>query len=195
MAEITDFAEGIISKSEICDSGASNEDEELFQRIREERQREVDSLSLELLSNTKHYKKYIAKNYPETQLKRIDDSQRFLKYKSRIAALFIEMLDEYENDGDDCSELHTIFKEMVQKTIQHLEWTSYNKIDKSAFSDETSSSSYAHSSLRNCPEYDEDVMFPEPSEFSMRKNHRTVETDPFSFWGATIRKRRGDDYL
>lgn len=173
MAEITDFTED--SKTEQYYSGASNEDEETFQRIREERQREVDSLSLELLSNTKHYKKYIAKNCPETQLKRIDDSQRFLKYKSRIAALFIEMLDEYENDGDDSSELHTIFKEMVQKTIQHLEWTSYNKTDKSA--------------------YDEDVMFPEPPEFSMRKNHRTVETDPFSFWGATIRKSRGDDYL
>ena len=62
-------------------------DEESFNKMREERQREVDLLSLELLSNSKNYKKYIAKKCPEEQMKRVEYANRFLKYKSRIASL------------------------------------------------------------------------------------------------------------
>jgi len=151
-------------------------DEESFEKIREERQREVDRLSLELLSNTKHYKKYIAKNRPEEQLKRIEDSRRFLKYKSRITALFIELLDEHENDddGDDSisevgPEVQSLFKEMVQKTIQHLEWKEYNQSEKANEFD------------------DEDMMFA-CTGLNVRKKRPSAEEDPYSYWGATIRK-------
>jgi hypothetical protein len=75
------------------DEKEDDRDEETFQRIRQERQREVDQISLELLSNTKHYKKHTAKNVKRSDL--------FLKYKSRIAAMFIEMLDEYGEDDED----------------------------------------------------------------------------------------------
>jgi hypothetical protein len=141
-----------------------------FEKMREERQREVDRLSLELLSNTKHYKKYIAKNHPEERIKRADNTRRFLKYKSKIAALFIELLDEYEDLGETSNrigtELHSIFNECVQKTMQHLEWAEYN-----------------HSSDKSGGEFDEedDMMFA-----TTRKPKRAEY--PCSYWGATIRK-------
>jgi len=150
-----------------------------FERIREERQREVDKLSLELLSNSKHYKKYIAKNHPEEGLKRASDNRQFLKYKSRVAALCIELLDEYEDLGESSSlvgsELQHIFKECVQKMIQHLEWTEYN-----------------HTNSDSAGFDEEDMMFPTTSSSSHRNKRRpkpiSSAADPFSYWGATIRK-------
>jgi hypothetical protein len=175
MAEITDNAKLIHIDGGIIDSV----EEESFARFREERQREVDHLSLELLSNTKHYKKYIAKNRPEEQLKQVNHMRQFMKHKSKVAALFIELLDEYEELGDTStlvdSELQSLFKECVNKTIQHLEWSEYNR----------------HSD--NANEFDdEDVMFANTgfnhTGFNVRKKRHESEDDPYSFWGATIRK-------
>jgi hypothetical protein len=155
-------------------------DEESFNKMREERQREVDLLSLELLSNSKNYKKYIAKKCPEEQMKRVEYANRFLKYKSRIASLFIDLLDEYERDDEDeegyesssTSEINSIFKEFVQKSIQHLEWTEYSNTENS-----------------NANEFDdEDIMFATTKKKSDAKKRRTYTEDPYSFWGATIRK-------
>ena len=152
-----------------------------FEKIREERQREVDKLSLELLSNAKHYKKYINKNHPEELFKRDNENRRYLKYKSRVAAIFIELLDEYEDLGETSnlvgSELQTMFKECVQKTIQHLEWTEYNhNVDSSGLGD------------------DEDVMFAQPTTFHKRKpRQQNSEVDQYSYWGATIRKQGSND--
>jgi len=159
-------------------------DEESFNRMREERQREVDRLSLELLSNTKTYKKYMAKNCPEEQIKRIEYANRFLKYKSRITSMFIDLIDEYEHGEEESSmgnEIHSIFKEFVQKSIQHLEWTEC-------------------SSTVNINEFDdEDIMFANmgfrnssASKFSSRKKRNNTE-DPYSYWGATIRKSDPED--
>ena len=163
----------------------TDDKEDSFEKIREERQREVDLLSLELLSNKKHYKKLVAKDCPEEQLKRVDESRRFSKYKSRIAALFIELLDEYENEGEDEStqsispELRSLFKETVQKTVQHLEWTEYNRFDKL------------------CDFEDDDVMFANTGfskpKFNVRKNRHPSEDDPYSFWGTTINKTKSTD--
>jgi len=160
------------NSKELC----SNE----FEKIREERQREVDKLSLELLSNTKHYKKYINKNHPEELFKRENNTRRFLKYKSRVAAIFIELLDEYEELGETSnlvgSELQTMFKECVQKTIQHLEWSEYNhNADSSGLGD------------------DEDVMFARTNTFHKRKPRQNSDVDPYSYWGATIRKQGSND--
>ena len=152
-------------------------DEESFNRIREERQREVDRLSLELLSNTKNYKKYMAKNCPEDQMKLLEDAQRFSKYKSRITALFIDLMDRYENDDSSSSseyvssEIQSLFKEFVQKSIQHLEWTEY-------------------SNTTNTNEFDDDIMFA-TSKFKVRKTLGCG--DPYSYWGATIRKSDPSD--
>lgn len=150
-------------------------DEESFNRMREERQREVDLLSLELLSNTKNYKKYMATKCPEEQMKRVEYATRFLKYKSRITAMFIDLIDDYERDDDESSvgnEINSVFKEFVQKSIQHLEWSEYSNTDNS-----------------NANEFDDaDIMFATTdTKFDARKK-RTNTEDPYSFWGATIRK-------
>lgn len=156
------------------------EEEKSFEKFREEQQREVDLLSLELLSNTKHYKKYIAKTHPDEQLKSVNETQRFLKYKSKIAALFIELLDDYGDANENCtvvdSEHNTIFKEFVKKTIQHLEWTEYSQTDKvNDFEDE-----------------DTMFAFNNRPKFNVRKNKYSNESDPYSYWGATIRKTGGE---
>jgi hypothetical protein len=157
-------------------STQKTQSEENFEKFREEQQREVDRISLELLSNTKHYKKYIAKNRPEERLKQVANKNRFLKYKSRVAALFIELLDEYE-DLEESSilvnfELQSIFKECVQKTIQHLEWSEHNQNARSSEFEE-----------------DDDMMFASKhTSHNKRRSKQSIAADPFSYWGATIRK-------
>jgi hypothetical protein len=158
-----------------------------FIRLREERQREVDRLSLELLSNSKHYKKYIAKKCPEEQLKRAEESRLFHQYKPQIDRLFTEMLDEYEDLGTISmlanSELQSIFKECVQKAMQHLEWTEYNQ--------NSANSEY------DGDDGEDDILFghaykSSSSARSRNKSSAAASTsDPFSFWGATIRKSNG----
>lgn len=161
------------------DSDQENHSEEIdpseFDKMREERQREVDRLSLELLSNTKQYKKYIAKNHPEERMRRAEDTRRFLKYKSRVAGLFAELLDEYEDLGSTSllvgTELQGLFKECVQKTIQHLEWTECSTNDGEAV--------------------DEDILFGHAYKPSPKKKSSSSfgkKDDPFSYWGATITK-------
>ena len=149
----------------MSDTETLPEEEPYFEKLRVERQREVDRLSLELLSNSRHYNKYIAKNNPEEQMRRSDEAHRILKYKSRITALFIELLDEYEDLGETSdlvsSDLQSIFKECVQKAVQHLEWAEYNN---------------------HVYDEDDDIMFPEPRKLSKAAEY------PYSYWGATIHK-------
>jgi hypothetical protein len=153
------------------------QEQDEFDKLREERQREVDLLSLELLSNSKQYKKYIAKNHPEDLARSAEENRRFLKYKARVAGLFMELLEEYEDLGSTSllvgTELQGLFKECVQKSIQHLEWKECN-----------------HDSVAE----DDDVLFGhayKPAKSS--KKRASVDSfgkkdDPFSYWGATITK-------
>jgi len=166
----------------------NTEKDESFEQIRKERQREVDRLSLELLSNKKHYKKLVAKDCPEEQIKRVDESRRFSKYKSKIAALFIELLDEYENDGEEDSsnnishELRSLFKETVQKTLQHLEWTEYNRFDKLCDFEEEDDVMFANAGFSH-------------TTFNVRKKRHPSEEDPYSYWGAMINKSESPDEM
>ena len=151
------------------------ESDEEFDKLREERQREVDLLSLELLSNAKQYKKYIAKNHPEEMVRRGEESRRFLKYKSRVAGLLMELLDEYEDLGSTSllvgTELQGLFKECVQKAVQHLEWKECNiSVDEGAEPDVLFGHAY------------------KPSGRSGATKKAQARDDPFSFWGATITK-------
>lgn len=142
-----------------------------FDKMREERQREVDLLSLELLSNSKQYKKYIAKNHPEDLARSAEDTRRFLKYKARVAGLFMELLEEYEDLGSTSllvgTELQGLFKECVQKSIQHLEWKECSANDGDAG--------------------DEDVLFGHAYK-PAKSSKKRASDDPFSYWGATITK-------
>jgi hypothetical protein len=154
-----------------------------FEKIREERQREVDRLSLELLSNSKHYKKMTAKNSVEDGIKKADNNRRILKYKSRVTAMFIELIDEYENTGEIATlvgtDLQYIFKECIQKMVQHLEWNEYNhNVDSAGFEED---------------EEDEDMMFSMASSHRNKRKTAPNKADPFSYWGTTIRKSESSD--
>lgn len=151
-------------------------DDEEFNRLKEERQREVDLLSLELLSNTKQYRKFISRNCPEEKIRRAEDTCRFLRYKARILKTFTKLLDEYEDDFVNettiPSELQEICERFVQKTIQNLEWNDWNnKEDESSHVE------------------DEDMMFADKKPSRKKSSaSTTVRDDPYSFWGIKITK-------
>jgi hypothetical protein len=165
----------------VKESYISDDEEEdpEFARLREEHQREVDLLSLELLSNSKQYKRYISKNHPDEQLKNEEETRRLTAYKPRVAGLFMELLEEYLEPTSTIvnAELQSVFKECVRKMIQHIEWSECNQTSASQEDD------YCD------PE--EDMLFAHAYRPSKRKpvgKHADATTDPFSFWGATIRK-------
>jgi hypothetical protein len=100
------------------------EDEE--DHLREMKRKELDRLSLELLSNTTHYKKYLAKTDPDAKNRTLQEMRRFSKHKSKVAELFLELLDDYEDLGTTSivanTNIQRIFKECVEKTMQFIEW-------------------------------------------------------------------------
>jgi hypothetical protein len=162
--------------SEVVEDDYTIDDEE-FNRLKEERQREVDLLSLELLSNTKQYRKFISRNCPEEKIRRAEETCRFLRYKTRILKTFTKLLDEYEeefaNETTIPSELQEICERFIQKTIQNLEWNDWNKKtnESSQYDDDT----------------DEDMMFPDKPP-SKKKKSSVQNDDPYSFWGIKIKK-------
>lgn len=143
---------------------ADIEDEE---HLRELKQRELDRLSLELLSNTNHYKKYLAKNDPESKPRKLQEMRRFGKHKTKVMELFSELLDDYEELGTTSiianTNIQHLFKECVEKTMQFIEW-------------------------RDCMEPgDGETLFEHIEEYQ-----EPVEPEPMkessSFWGKSIHK-------
>jgi len=163
--------------SEPIDSVYAIDDEE-FNRLKEERQREVDLLSLELLSNTTQYRKLMSQNYPEEKIRRAEETCRFLRHKSRILKTFTQLLDEYEdnfaNESTIPSELQELCERFVQKTMQNLEWNDWNK----------KANTYEYN------EDDEDMMFAEkqPKKKKPTAASVAIRDDPYSFWGVKITK-------
>jgi len=158
----------------------AEQDDTAFNRLREEHQREVDLLSLELLSNSKQYKKYIAKNVLKQEE---EDIQQLFLYRSRVEGLFLELLDEYDTDSGSGSfdpELQTVFKECVNQMIQHIKTEEYKSSASKAEYD---------------GEPEDDVLFSHAYPRTNRKSEHAKKNpalvDPFSYWGATIRKSGG----
>jgi len=118
--------------------------ETTLDEMRELKQQEINRLSLELLSNTTHYKKYLAKNDPAAIHRNARDVHRFHKHKSKIVDLFLDLLDDYEDLGTISNiantDIQNIFKECVNKTMRFIEWrdsmdlgdddTMFDNIDK-----------------------------------------------------------------
>jgi len=94
--------------------------------LREIKRKELDRLSLELLSNTTHYKKYLAKIDPEAKTRTLQEMRRFSKHKAKVTEVFLELLDDYEDIGTISivanTSIQRIFKECVEKTMQFIEW-------------------------------------------------------------------------
>jgi len=152
--------------------------------LRETRQKEIDQLSLELLSNTTHYKKYLAKTDPESQTKTLQETRRFQKHKSKVMEVVCDLMDDYEGLTTTSivanTNIQSMFKECVGKIMQFIEW-------------------------RDCMEPDNDTLFSE--EFMSTKDCRSTKADeddadlplPYepievtnSFWGKSITKSGHD---
>jgi hypothetical protein len=97
----------------------------------------------------------------------------------------MELLEEYDDFDSGTSgiglELQNLFKECVQKAIHHIEWSDHNHLASSQEYD---------------VDPDEDMLFAHAYRRSSKsRNHSSSsasskkdDSDPFSFWGATIRK-------
>lgn len=165
-----------------------------FVRLKEENQREVDLLSLELLSNAKQYKRYISKMRPEEQIKMEEDARRFSIYKPRVAGLFMELLEDFDNPEPTTAisnpELQLIFKECVNKMIHHIEWTDCNfssrREENEYADDEDMLFSHAYKAPHAYNAYNAANAYNAPR--ASGPNRRDETADPFSYWGATIRK-------
>jgi uncharacterized protein (DUF885 family) len=154
-----------ITEPHIIVSEELDNDEE-FQRMKDERRREIDQLSLELLSNTTQYRKMTKKTSSEERIRRQEDSSRFLKYKSRIAKLCNDLLENFddpvEKDALAPPELQHCFAEFVQRAAQVFDWDDWAKKKAHAFDED-----------RVCAT-DADSMFAPPRH----------KADPFSMWGG-----------
>jgi hypothetical protein len=155
-------------------------DDAVFNRLREEHQREIDLLSLELLSNSKQYKKFIAKN----GVKNEEEVQELILYRSSVEILFMELLAEYDDfDTESCSfdpDLQIVFKECIHKMIQHIKTeecklsSSKSEYDGEPEDDMLFSHAYPRTNRKSS------------ADSNAKKNQALM--DPFSYWGATIRK-------
>lgn len=135
------------------------------EHLREMKRKELDRLSLELLSNTTHYKKYLAKTDPEAKTRTLQEMRRFSKHKPKVTQLFLELLDDYEDLGTTSMTANTsiqrIFKECVDKTMQFIEW-------------------------RDCMEPgDGETLFEDIQEEEVAVE---LEKESTSFWGKSIHK-------
>lgn len=133
--------------------------------MREQKRRELDRLSLELLSNTTHYKKYLAKIDPEAQTRSKSDVIRLSKNRGKVDELLTELLDDYGDLGTASNVANTniqrLFKECVDKLLQFVEW-------------------------RDCMDTSEpDMLFEEPVEEPQFPTSSPTE----SFWGKRVNRR------
>jgi hypothetical protein len=139
------------------------EDEE---HLREIKQRELDRLSLELLSNTSHYKKYLAKTDPDAKNRTLQEMRRFSKHKTKVIDMFLELLEDYEELGTTSvianTNIQHLFKECVAKTMQFIEWRDFMEPGDGE-------TLFAHIE-------EDEILEPEPAKESS------------SFWGKSIHK-------
>lgn len=133
--------------------------------LREIKRKELDRLSLELLSNSTHYKKYLAKTDPDAKQRTLQEIRRFSKHKSKVADLLMELLEDYEDLGTTSivanTNIQRIFKECVEKTMQFIEW-------------------------RDCMEPGDNETLFEHIDEQEEEIHEPRETT--SFWGKSIHK-------
>ena len=148
----------------------------ISEEIKMQKRKEIDKLSLELLSNTSQYKKYLAKNDPNEYVQSRTTSTRLKKHKERVMTMLMDLLDEYDdlttfsNTGN--TEIQRQFKQCVDKILDFVEWTSYK-----------------HTSGGE----DDDVLFgsiEEPKETPSAVHFGGITNTAKSFWGKKVTKSR-----
>jgi sugar-specific transcriptional regulator TrmB len=104
---------------------------DILEEVKIQKRREMDKLSLELLSNTSQYKKYLAKTDPNETAKRNETSVRLQRNKERVTSMLLNLLDEYEDlttySTTGNTEIQRQFKTCIDKIIDFVEWTNYKQ--------------------------------------------------------------------
>lgn len=170
-----------------------------FQINKIEKRREIDLLSLELLSNSSQYKKYLAKIDPHEFSKRRLNSARLQKHKERVMTMLMDLLDEY-NDLESFSsignsEIQKQFKSCVEKILDFTECTYYkdksgnygsnaNEDDMMFDRFDADADTYSYASTKP------------PSKYSGKKyeNDFPISDTAKSFWGKKVAKSNCDPF-
>jgi hypothetical protein len=181
----------------------------------EEKQREVDLLTLELLSNRRQFQKLTA----DRTLQEAEETCRFFKYKSRVVKLFLRMLKTYEeehyahlhnphvsaDDGDHAAEgrafpreLTDMFRAFLHKSIQSLEWHDWNRQNDRGRGDDTLFASLSAEDGEEEDEAEEDgggrgavAAVTSVAAAAASSAPLDADADFFSVWGKMRVNRRG----
>jgi len=141
---------------EDCSENTLNEDNnELDSHVNNT---DMDELTLSLLMNTKHYRKYVAQTNPEQAIidnQTIDDKR---KYRNKILQITAEMIDS--PDVQISTDINQLFNTYTKQLIRHFKMKEndrqcnshndqYDNEDDTLFgtmNDDTDTSSYQHPS-------------------------------------------------
>ena len=149
------------------------------------RQKQIDRMTLELLVNKSHYRKYLEKTDPAEYEKKQERYDRFDKYRGRIGNMFKEMLNDYSVSGTSPHlgnvDLQELFAAFVDKSVYYFETREFEQ-----------------SPVGVCDDVDDDeVLFGDIPPRTIRE-HSAAYSAPFanhyrpgnSFWGKNVDKRR-----
>jgi len=180
----------------------------ISEEIKTQKRKEIDKLSLELLSNTSQYKKYLAKNDPNEYVQSRTTSTRLKKHKERVMTMLMDLLDEYDDLTDDLridhlddqSERHPRIQSVLSgrdrfTTFSNTGNTEIQRQFKQCVDkilDFVEWTSYKHKSGGGGGDNDDDTLFgsiEEPKE-TPSAVHFGITNTAKSFWGKKVTKSR-----
>lgn len=133
---------------------------------------EIDQLTLSLLMNKNHYRKYVSQTNPEqheVENQRIADNR---KYRSRILDLTSRLLDS--PDTQITTDVDQIFVAYTKRLVQYFKMQDVEKLNRS------------HNGCYEKDDEDEDVLFG-----NMDETPTTDKTPTSSFWGKDRVVKKG----
>ena len=134
---------------------------------------EIDQLTLSLLMNKNHYRKYVSQTNPEqheVENQRIADNR---KYRSRILDLTSRLLDS--PDTQITTDVDQIFVAYTKRLVQYFKMQDIEKQNRS------------HNGCYESDDKDEDVMFGD-----MDEPPTAAQAPTSSFWGKDKVLKRGN---
>ena len=134
---------------------------------------EIDQLTLSLLMNKNHYRKYVSQTNPEqheVENQRISDNR---KYRSRILDLTSRLLDS--PDTQITTDVDQIFVAYTKRLVQYFKMQDIEKQNRS------------HNGCYESDDKDEDVMFGD-----MDETPTAAQAPTSSFWGKDKVVKRGN---
>lgn len=134
---------------------------------------EIDQLTLSLLMNKNHYRKYVSQTNPEqhaVENQRIADNR---KYRSRILDLTSRLLDS--PDTQITTDVDQIFVAYTKRLVQYFKMQDMEKQNRS------------HNGCYESDDKDEDVMFG-----NMEETQTADQPPTSSFWGKDRVVKKGN---